>query len=74
MEQCVREGDGQVSQAFIRGDRLIINDEGYFYRTREEGIVGPYNTESEALFNLNVFIEVTQIEKSIQQDFQALVA
>lgn len=73
MESKCRKTDDK-SSLHPQTERLIISDDGYFYRTREEGFIGPFSTESEALFDLNVFIEVTQIEESIQQDFQDLVA
>ncbi|MCW8878731.1 MAG: DUF6316 family protein [Kangiellaceae bacterium] len=64
-----RISDTPGAQLYNRSDRVIINDEGYFYRTREQDLMGPFSTESEALFDLNVFLQVTEIEQELKDEF-----
>jgi len=74
MDYLPRATDLPDCQVYSRSERLIINDEGYFYLTREGDVMGPFITESQALFDLNVFIQVTAIEKEIQDEFLLAVA
>lgn|GEM_PF-1457722 len=63
-----RAGEARDCSVFKRSSRFVINDEGFFYRTRECDLIGPFNTESEALYDLNVFIKVTEIEAELQPE------
>ena len=63
-----RIGEPEYFTQFNRSSRFVINDEGFFYRTRECELIGPFPTESEALFDLNVFVKVTEIEESLHLD------
>ena len=58
-----------LNPSFItRRNRLRHSDDGYYYKSRECDLVGPFGTESEALYDLNVFIEVIKIEQEMQLD------
>ena len=48
--------------AFMRTNRIVIGDQGYFFKSRENQVNGPFSTEAEARFELNLFIEIKQIE------------
>ena len=74
MSYTPRISDALGAQLYDQTDRVIINDEGYFYRTREQELMGPFSTESEALFDLNVFLRVTEIEKELKEEFYLDVA
>jgi hypothetical protein len=60
-----RANEPEDLEPIARQSRFVINDEGYFYRTRECDLIGPFPTESEALFDLNVFVKVTEIESTL---------
>ncbi len=51
---------------FNRSDRILIDDNGFYYKTREGATAGPFLTESKALFDLNIFIKITEIEVELQ--------
>lgn len=56
--------DGYLpASAFNRTQRIVIGDGGYHFKTREDSIVGPFHTEAEARFELNLFVEIKQIER-----------
>ncbi len=44
------------ASAFTRKDRLVIDDNGYHYKTRENKLVGPFSTELAAIFDLERFV------------------
>ena len=66
MSYQLRAGEPFYLPILDRTERIAINDDGYFYKTRECDIVGPFATESEALYDLNVFIDVLKIESELQ--------
>ncbi len=67
-----RINDPIKSQHRSRKDRVVISDEGYHYRTREEQLIGPFVTEANALYDLNNFIELTSIQQQLMED-QSLI-
>lgn len=50
------------ASAFTRKERMVIDDSGYYYKTREGEQIGPFPTQSCANFDLNIFIHVKAIE------------
>ena len=68
MSYQLREGEPFYLAILKRKDRFVLSDEGYFYKTRECDLIGPFATESEALFDLNTFIEVAKIEQEFVVD------
>ena len=52
---------------YNRSERIVIADDGYFYKTREGEVLGPFHTESKALFDLNIFLNILEIEKELKQ-------
>jgi len=56
METQGRANGYLPAAAFTRKERMVIDDDGYHYRTREQKLVGPFETESAAIFNLNRFV------------------
>ena len=59
----------QQSILHKRSNRFVVNDSGFYYKTREGDLHGPFSTESSALFDLNIFLEVVEIEKQIHEDY-----
>jgi hypothetical protein len=53
---------------FNRSDRLLMDDNGYFCRTREGQIIGPYKTESAVIFHLNSYISSINTRKTLSQN------
>ncbi|TQV74957.1 hypothetical protein FLL45_08420 [Aliikangiella marina] len=64
----LRAGEPAMGYQFTRTNRLVVSDDGYFYRTRECDLIGPFFTEAEALYDLNVFVKVSEIEQNLQLD------
>lgn len=60
-----RQGEPSYLSRFERGERIVIRDEGFYYRTRECEMIGPFESRSEAALDLNTFIQVTEIQKEI---------
>ncbi|TQV88212.1 DUF6316 family protein [Aliikangiella coralliicola] len=57
---------------FKRSNRIVVNDEGFHYRTREGQLVGPFSTKSEAKYDLNTFLKIVAIEKEFENDVELL--
>ncbi|MEP1742493.1 MAG: DUF6316 family protein [Kangiellaceae bacterium] len=51
------------ASAFTRTNRIVIGDQGYFFKSRESQVNGPFPTEAKARFELNLFIEIKRIEQ-----------
>ncbi len=51
------------ASAFTRTNRIVIGDRGYYFKSRDSQINGPYPTEAKAKFELNLFIEIKRIEE-----------
>ena len=60
-----RTGEPSYLEPFVRTDRILVKEGEYFYRTRECDMIGPFATISEARYDLNMFVEVSEIEKEI---------
>ena len=54
-----------ILEPFIREQRIIRKGGEYFYRTRECQRIGPFRTKKDAKVDLNLFVEVTRIEKDL---------
>ena len=52
---------------FTRKERIVIDDHGYHYKTREDGLVVPSPTESTAKFDLNQFIHAKRVEQELSR-------
>lgn len=63
-----RANDTVKRYIYQRTDRVIINDDGYYYRTREGEQMGPFATISETLFDLNIFKQVTILEQELNEE------
>ncbi len=50
------------ASAFTRKERMVIDDNGYHYRTREQKLVGPFDSESHTIFDLNRFVKTKKAE------------
>lgn len=59
---------------FKRSDRILIDDAGYYHKTREVGVTGPFHTEAKALFDLNIFIHTAEVEVELSQLHLSLAA
>jgi len=61
-----RSTDGYLLiAAFTRNDRMVIKEGDYYYRTREQEMMGPYPTEAIAEFELNIFLHIKAIEQEL---------
>jgi hypothetical protein len=67
----LRKSDKRNNQ-FTRSDRLIIDDRGFYYRTRENISNGPFATEAQALHELNVFLSVIRLENELYDTHSAI--
>lgn len=68
MRTLRRISDPQISEVFTRSERLVIDDNGYHYRTREGELIGPFVTESQALYDLNSFVELSVLQQQLLND------
>ena len=68
MSYTHRSGEPDYLLPLERSDRLVVNDEGFFYRTRECDLIGPFATELAARADLKFFINVTRIEQNISAE------
>ena len=57
---------------FKRSSRIVHDDDGFHYRTREGELVGPFSTEAKAKYDLNTFLKVVAIEKELGEDIDLL--
>ncbi len=63
----VRNSDSIPAANYQRTERFVINDAGFFYRTRENELIGPFVSEAEAQQDLNVYIQVIAIEQDLDE-------
>jgi hypothetical protein len=66
MNQLDRTVGYLPASAFTRTRRLIMEDDGFYYKTRENGVVGPFSTEATASYELNQFIMAIEIENDLR--------
>jgi hypothetical protein len=59
---------------FNRSDRILIDDDGYCYKTREGKIIGSFETEAAAKYDMNRFIELIELEKKFQESDSLMAA
>lgn len=64
----LRKDSAANDENFKRSERLIVNERGFYYRTREGNVAGPFVTRSHAMFDLNNFVSVAIIEEQLQKD------
>ncbi len=62
------------ASAFTRTNRIVIGDRGYYFKSRDNQLNGPYPTEAETRFELNLFIEIKRIEEEFSQPSSSNVA
>jgi len=62
-----RNTDLPNSPHFSRTPRVLISDDGYFYKTREGEMRGAFASESIAMDDLKVFIKVMAIEAALEK-------
>lgn len=61
-----RNTDGYLLiAAFIRNNRMVTREGDFYYRTREQEMMGPYPTQSIAEFELNIFMHIKAIEQDL---------
>jgi len=60
-----RKNDILPKSSFNRSDRILTDDNVFYYKTREDGVCGAFETKSEALYDLNIFVSNTQIEQEL---------
>lgn len=74
MEAQNRLGGVLPAAAFTRKERLVVNDSGYYFKTREDNLMGPFPTEAEAKFELNTFIKIKHLEIEFKSISSSMVA
>ena len=62
MESQGRANGYLPASAFTRKERIVIDDKGFHYRTRERKLVGPFDSESATIFDLNRFVKTKKAE------------
>ena len=67
MKQQNREKGYLPASAFTRRHRVVIDDEGFYFKTRENGIVGPYPTEATACYEMHRFVLAIEIENDLKK-------
>jgi hypothetical protein len=63
--QARRKSDRLNTPIYPRTQRIMIADEGYYYKTREGETRGSFDSEANALKDLKVFIRVMAIEAAL---------
>ena len=64
-----RSTDGYLLiAAFTRSRRMVIKEDDYYYKTREQEIMGPYSTGPIAEFELNIFLHIIAIEQELLEN------
>lgn len=51
--------------AFTRNNRMVTSEGDYYYRTREQELMGPYPSETVAEFELSIFLHIKTIEQEL---------
>jgi len=46
---------------FRRSNRLVVNENGYHYRVRDGKMIGPFESEFDAITNLQNYIQSLEI-------------
>jgi len=64
---ATRSTDLSSSPLFSRTPRILIADDGYYYKTREGEIRGAFDSESIAMDDLKIFIRVMAIEAALDK-------
>ena len=60
-----RQADILSTDTFKRTDRILVEDNVFYYKTREGDICGAFETKSEALYDLNIYIANAQIQQEL---------
>ncbi len=50
--------------AFTRKDRIVIDDQGFHFKTREDGLIGPFPSEILVQAGLDRFVKSKQKSRS----------
>ena len=57
-------GEGYFPGSFFRrSERVVVDDSGYHFRTRQGETVGPFLTESDANLNLGLYLKTQTHQK-----------
>ena len=62
-----------VKHSFHRSERLINQDNVYFYKTREGELSAKFCTRAAALYDLNHFIAVIALQEELLSDEELIV-
>jgi hypothetical protein len=69
MEQLNRAHGYLPAAAFTRTERIVIDDDGFYFKTRENGIVGPYTTESFAINELQKYVLTNKLAHDLKAGY-----
>ncbi len=65
MSRIIYRKNDPVSVRFPGSHRIVANGSDYFYKARGGEYCGPFNSESEALYELCVYKQILSIEKNL---------
>jgi hypothetical protein len=54
------------ASAFTRSQRIVIDDDGFYFKTRENGLMGPFHTEAGACFEMHRYVLAIEIENDLK--------
>jgi len=60
-----RRNDILPATSFKRTDRIFVDDKVFYYKTREGEVCGAFETKSETLYDLNIFLANAQIQQEL---------
>ncbi|WP_196137177.1 DUF6316 family protein [Aliikangiella sp. G2MR2-5] len=68
MSRSIYRKSDPINSQFEKSPRLVVNDQGFFYKVRGGRLNGPFETEKEARSDLRVFKQVLAIEEQLDTE------
>lgn len=65
--------DDKIQQAHYRTARMFQQDDGWYFKTREGGAVGPFHDELSASTQLEVYIRMVESGLMSEQELSEMV-
>ena len=62
------------ASAFTRSQRIVIDDDGFYFKTRENGLMGPYHTEAGASYDMYRYVLAIEIENELKSSNHSQLA
>lgn len=51
---------------YNRTDKILCGDSGFYYKTSDGENVGPFDTEVQAMYDLNNYVRITAAEEEMK--------